>query len=197
MLAASMEEADFIRMLLNAKANPGSVDDAGHDALWFAVKLGTLEGLKLLSAKEANLHRQYRQKETLLILAASRGETGMVGVLIKDNGNIDQTGNTGNTALMMASHLGREKIGAMLLQKGSNPDLRNHNGDSALMLAAREGHQAVIKRLLAGNANPNLRNKKREQAVDLARLNNHTAIVEQLEQTGSGSEWLDMFRLSR
>ena len=90
-----------------------------------------------------------------LILAAEKGETETVRVLLDDGANVDSM-HSGRSALFYASMNGHLETVRLLLEHGAKPN-RGDMGVTPLHVSAERGHTKIVKHLLASGANPGIR----------------------------------------
>ena len=83
--------------------------------------------------------------KTMLILAAQRGNTEIVKLLIAKDADINiQENNYGYTALMMAAYYGYTEIVKLLVvARGANPSLKDRYGSTAFDYAHSINHQEI------------------------------------------------------
>jgi ankyrin repeat protein len=78
------------------------------------------------------------------MLAAQKGETAVVKLLIDQRADVNAQDSAGRTALMLVAEEGigatsgnQADIARLLLSNGANVNVRDNNGDTALMRAKR------------------------------------------------------------
>lgn len=77
--------------------------------------------------------------------AATKGNIGIMRLLLDENAYIDAESSNGTTPLMMAAYYGSPLSVKLLLEEGADPTLRNQAGASALDLAlTAERQQSVM-----------------------------------------------------
>eukprot|EP01094_Clydonella_sp_ATCC50884_P023404 TRINITY_DN55_c0_g1_i1.p1 TRINITY_DN55_c0_g1~~TRINITY_DN55_c0_g1_i1.p1 ORF type:complete len:1380 (+),score=805.61 TRINITY_DN55_c0_g1_i1:131-4270(+) len=97
------------------------------------------------------------RRTTDLHIAAKKGETQRMKIMIDAGVKVDVMDKDGATALHHAAYLNHPKIVKMLLKGGANVDAVDNDGCSALHNAAFGGHTECINLLLAAGANPDLK----------------------------------------
>ena len=86
-----------------------------------------------------------RKGWTPLHYAATKGNIGIMRLLLEENAYIDAESSNGTTPLMMAAYYGSPLSVKLLLEEGADPNLRNQGNASALDLAlAAERHQSAM-----------------------------------------------------
>lgn len=89
--------------------------------------------------------------ETPLMMAAKKGRSGMVRLLLEHKEvtkQVDSRNMDGRTAFSWAAQCGNEMEMSLLLQNNADPDQRDRTGRSPLSWASSEGQCAVVKYLL-------------------------------------------------
>lgn len=121
---------------------------------------------------------------TLLILAAAKGDLTLVDRLISEGADATRANNAGQTPLMAAAAGGDLAVVKALLKiKGTDAIRANDAGQTALMLAAAGGHLDVVKELLKlpkVNANVDVADKQKNTALAHAVMGGHKAVVSEL-----------------
>ena len=161
-MAASNGNRRIIKALLGAGANVCHEDIRGYNAAHFAVTRGrgfeTVE--LLLDAGDANIHHvRPLDGLTLLLDAASGGQTATVLMLLQRGASVNQTCNGGESALFMASDKGCIDVVKVLLDHGANINLCDVYGCTPLLNAVMRVQREVVKVLLERNADVNFANR--------------------------------------
>ena len=98
----------------------------------------------------------YKTGHTPLHMAAERGWTSVVEVLVQSGAHVNVTDKVGGTPLYYAAWRGNITCVELLLKAGADIDAQGFHGDTALHVAAQEGHlqiaQLLISRSKAVNA---------------------------------------------
>ncbi|XCN71444.1 MAG: ankyrin repeat domain-containing protein [Candidatus Electrothrix aestuarii] len=99
------------------------------------------------------------QGEPALILAAQRGHTDLVKLLIENKANINIKNLYSYTPLIAAAENGHHDIIQLLLEAGADINAINVEGNSALIKSTENGDTESVKLLIDHGADPNIRNK--------------------------------------
>ena len=95
-----------------------------------------------------------------LFLAAHRGQTSIVQVLLDQGADVNDGGHhvppSNWSPLCTASKYGHEATVKLLLELGANVHAADHTGWTAIGAASKAGHANVVHRLLQGGANPSV-----------------------------------------
>ena len=89
---------------------------------------------------------------TLLMLAARDGRTGIVKVLLAKGADVNAKNNDGATALLYAIDEGHTGTVRVLLAKGADINARTYNGFTALMIAKENRHKDIVRILKEAGA---------------------------------------------
>ena len=93
-----------------------------------------------------------------MMLAAARGDTDLIGLLLKAGADVNSTNADGQTALMAVARTGNSEAARLLLRRGANVNARETwGGQTALMWAAAQSQPAMIRLLLSKGAHVNER----------------------------------------
>jgi len=92
---------------------------------------------------------------TALHVAAAKGYTNVLSLLLAGRANVDRQDNDGWTPLHAAAHWGQKETAEMLVESWANMDIRNYAGQSCIDVADRK----MVKFLEELRANK--RNKRR------------------------------------
>ena len=123
--------------------------------------------------------------KTLLLAAASNGDTALVKYLLYKGSPINTQKNNGYTALHEAALNGDTKTVALLLSLEANFELSSNSGETPLHLAARAGNVGLVKLLLAKKADTKKRDTNGETPLFAAVTGNHVEVAELLLKHGA------------
>ncbi|MDZ4657091.1 MAG: ankyrin repeat domain-containing protein [Bythopirellula sp.] len=156
--------------------------------LWELVETGDQTGLRQAIAEGADPNRSFPDSdECLLTIAASRGDSAMVRLLLelRADPNFCQTVTPPLTAAVESGSLTSVKE---LLKAGAEINVRDEDGGTPLMIAAACGHVDIVKELLQRGANPKLKDESANTALFLATDKNHIEVCELLMPISTAKE---------
>jgi ankyrin repeat protein len=129
----------------------------GQCALYYAVKHGKEEVVRLLLELKADLHEVCEcdgmKKISALFVAAERGHASIVNLLLNCGADVKHARSDGSCALHAAAEADRPDIVMNLLNAGSLVNQQTNIGHSALYVASQMGHINVVTLLLRYGAN--------------------------------------------
>ena len=106
---------------------------------------------------------------TPLWIAASRGDTKCVEILIKYGADLNIADNSGVTPLFVAVQNGKTRIVDMLIAANADANIsRNEDGVTPLMMAVQNDYIEIVEKLLRSGANTALSNKDAVNALEYA-----------------------------
>lgn len=163
---AELGDPELVQILLNAGAQVDAQSKEGKNTTPLTIAIShtlhsimrtneqncsnTLEIIKLLIAKKANVNAVAETGNTLLQLAVRTGSTAAVQLLLTAGANVHETNNRKETALHTASYRVNKvnqtpEIIRALLVAGANADLQNDIGETPLDLADAETRATTEK----------------------------------------------------
>ena len=120
------------------------------------VTRGDAKAAKSLATQCADVNAAMGDGMSALHWAAERGDTAMVGLLVKAGAKVTSTTRIGaNTPLHVASRNGNAAVVRALLKAGADPNARTSGGATALHLAASSGNADAVSALIAAKAEVN------------------------------------------
>lgn len=146
---------------------------------------GSVETIKLLLKKGADLNAKDNDGWHPLQLAAKRGDVEIVRLLLENGAKVNATNDYGATALESAAYRGYVDIVKLLVENGANVNAKDKYKLTPLMLAAENGNTNAIKLLLKNGADINAEDWMGQNALDDARQKKNEAIVQLLRKAGA------------
>ena len=168
--ALKTNDLNVARQLLVRGFDPNTVDLEGRAALlvaWRFESLGVLDLLLDWHGTKAEVRNEL--DESLLMLAALKGQTSLVQKLISRDADVNKPG---WAPLHYAATGGHPQIIQLLLDQSAYIDAESPNGTTPLMMAARYGNAACVKLLLDEGADVLLKNQLGLTALDFAHAGN-------------------------
>lgn len=173
MIAASWNNHDMVRFLLDKGANIDFPDAQGNTALMHAArqsedpseKYSASAALKLLLDRGAKVEARNQKGETALFLAL--GRYWNVRLLLKYGARVDVRDQTGATPLIRAAET-RSDTMSPLLEAGAEINEQDNQGETALMKVVKANFPDRVQILLGYGADLNVTDKNGENAVQLA-----------------------------
>jgi ankyrin repeat protein len=165
-LACTNGNAEVVRLLLKAGADPNTTLRGGETALMTAARTGKVGPVQLLLDAGARVYARDRKEQTALMWAAAEGHAGVVSALLAAGAEFKSAlPSSGFTPLLFAVREGRIEVVRVLLKAGANvndavdvkkPAPRGpKSGTSALHLAVENGHFELAITLVKAGADPN------------------------------------------
>jgi ankyrin repeat protein len=156
-IACTNGNAALIGRLLDAGADPNTVLPDGETVLMTAARTGTVDAVKVLLARGANVDaREPSKGQTALMWAAAENNATVIKVLAEAGADIRAQSNTGRfTPLMFAVRAGHLEATRALLDAGANVNTTLPDGTSPLVVAVINAHYELAGFLLEKGADPN------------------------------------------
>lgn len=169
---------------LAKRAQLESVDNSGINAISSAIRIASVDSLRILLAAGANPSATALDNAPPLLLAIEMGSAKMVNMLIDAGANPLDVNRYGQTGLMLAASGGEGSDAALIFDKMlslSNIAAVDVNGDSALMFAIGPAAAKRIPQLVMAGLSPSQSNISGETPLDRAREIGSRRIEELLE----------------
>lgn len=119
---------------------------------------------------------QGQNLESVLLDAASSGQTDFVKSLLDSGANIESKNKLGATALIMASIKGHTDVVKLLLDRGAAVNVKTTTGITPLMAAATADDAEAVKLLLEKGADFSAKDEKGRTALNLAEAADATEV---------------------
>ena len=123
----------------------------------------------LLAAQSQNL-------ESVLLEAASGGNTDMVRSFLDNGANIEVKNDAGATPLIFASAKGHSDVVKLLLERGAHVNARTSTGITPLIAGASAGNEAIVQLLLDKGADLSAKDQQGRTALDIAKATGDTKV---------------------
>lgn len=159
------------------------VHDAARDGLLVKVEK-IIEGHPDIDVRDKN-------ERTPLMIAAARGHTEIVRLLLSKNANATAATDGGTTVLMYAA-FGKEPkaaatIAGMLLERGADPNASDRDNQTPLMIFSTAGNTDGITLLLDHGAKINAQDSTGHTALMAAAVNGRVDAVRLLLKNGANT----------
>lgn len=166
------------------KSNVNSADQRGNTPLLDAAAFGSLDAMRLLISKGANVNAANAFGATPLMLAVTEPEK--VRLLVSSGANVNAQSKMGRTPLMLAAaHDGNSGTVKLLLDHGADVKARDGMQSTALVSAASAGDFASLQMLIAKGASVNEKDMSGVTALHNAAMNGNLEAVRFLIARGA------------
>lgn len=126
-----------------------------------------------------------------LLVAADRGHTAVVALLLHRGTIVNVADKRGNTPLLRAAYNGHSAVVTLLLNKGVSVDTANNAGFTPLSQAVKNGHPGVVALLLEHGASVDNVDRIGETPLLEAVRNGHAESVSLLLRHGANADKTD------
>ena len=156
-----------VKMLLEAGASDGIVDESRRTALHVASSAGSTECVKaLLLHSKKMLNELDENDSSALHLASAAGYKEIVRALLEAGAHVDAKDRAGRTSCWLASRHGHDDTVRVLYGVGgADVNLGNTNQIAPVHIAALHLHDRTLRVLIEGNADLNARTSNRQSAL--------------------------------
>ncbi|UNI23919.1 hypothetical protein JDV02_009710 [Purpureocillium takamizusanense] len=185
---------DAVRLLLLEGADPNQLDKAGRSPLFCGCESDSDAIIMLMWEKGASTTRASGDGQTLLHLAAYRGNVDVIRRLIRLDGGAVQLRAPGPGAeglsllspLHIAAREGHNVAVKVLVEEGFQADAHDGDGRTPLSHASEGGHLKTVQVLLAKRRLAGVQSKdaKRRTALSYAAAQGHIDVVAALVSQG-------------
>ncbi len=147
MYAASGNQVEMIRFLLDKGANVEYKSADGYTPLMLAGMRGSMEAAQFLLSVGANVKTKSNGGMSALSFSVAAGKVNTVNLLLDKGSDPNNAPPNGSSELHMAAGLGHVEIAKMLMAKGANPQAKDEYGSTPLDYAVKSGHDDVAQLL--------------------------------------------------
>ena len=174
--AVKRDDPAAVASLLKRGFDANTLDPQGLHALFLAVQEPSPKVADLLVRwPKTKVEFRTAKDESPLMLAALKGQLGLVRKLIERDADVNKPG---WTPLHYAATNGHLEIMELLLEHHAFIDAQSPNGTTPLMMAAHYGTPAAVKLLLQAGADTAMKNQLGMTAVDFAHQANRKESAE-------------------
>lgn len=174
--AIKQDNAGKVSELLVKGFDANTIDPKGQTGLFLAMREPSPKAAHVLvDWPKTDVNQLNPQGESILMLAALKGQLELVQKLVKKGADVNKTG---WTPLHYAASGGHAAIIGLLLENSAYIDAESPNGTTPLMMAAMYGSEASVKLLLQEGADPKLKNQQGLTALDFAQRGKRPDSVE-------------------
>jgi uncharacterized protein len=177
--AVRLDDVKTVQALLERGFDPNTVSPTGVPGLMIAVREPSLKVAQLLASWPKTTTEVHNDKdESVLMLAALKGDLPLVKQLVERNADVNKPG---WTPLHYAASSGQVLVIEFLLEHSAYIDAESPNGSTPLMMAAMYGSPEAVKVLIQAGADLNVQNQLGLTALDFAvrgRRQNAKALIE-------------------
>ena len=145
-----------------------------------------------IERSELDIESKNLSGENALMMAAIKGQTGLVERLLQRKAQVNKPGWT--PLHYAATHDGPEALAItrLLIEHHAFIDATSPNGTTPLMMAAQYGLRDVVSLLLKEGADPSIQNERGLTAADFARLSDRPDLADQIHRANAnpaGGTW--------
>ncbi|GMR48433.1 hypothetical protein PMAYCL1PPCAC_18628 [Pristionchus mayeri] len=186
LVAAFEGHANVVQQLIDAGATVDQPDLMGWSPLMWAVYKNHLDSVRTLIQSGAHVNLIDEEDGlTPLIVAAGRGFTEIVQILIEAEAQVNSLDKFGSTSLIWAARKGHLPVVQQLLNAGAELDVQGMHSSTALMLATKGNYADVVDILLSRDANTNAVDNNGLSALGIAAREGYATICEALINSGA------------
>ena len=179
-IAIRNDNISILGDLLRRGFDPNTANETGQPGLTIAMQEHSLRAAKMLLVQPGlKIDALNPAGESALMMAALKGDTEGVQLLLERGATINQPG---WSPLHYAATGPEPEIVRTLLGRGAEVDAPSPNGTTPLMMAAQYGSEDSVKLLLERGADPGRRNQKNLNAIDFAKLAGRDALAARLQK---------------
>jgi ankyrin repeat protein len=173
------DDDEIVQSLLQRGFDPNTPSPDGLHGLFMAIREPSPKVAAVLIAwPKTNIEARTPKDESPLMLAALKGQAGLVRQLVARGADINKPG---WAPLHYAATAGSVEIIELLLEQSAFIDAESPNGTTPLMMAAMYGSPDAVKLLLDEGADLAMKNQQGLTALDFARRGSRPDSVKLIE----------------
>lgn len=180
-VALRQDNVSQLQDLLRRGFDPNTRDETNLPPLLIALKAEAFQTADFLARQKGmDLDATNAADENALMLAALKGQTGLVKTLLEHGAQVNKPGWAPlHYAATFAGSAGADMV-AWLLEENAYIDAESPNGSTPLMMAARYGDRRAVTVLLEAGADATLRNQQGLSAIQFAQAAGRTDVAESI-----------------
>lgn len=180
--------APLVELLIAKGADVNAVHlEAGSTALEYAVLISRADLVSRLLAAHADLHHKHRSGQSIVHIAAGRGNAPVLELLAAAGADVHATDANANSPLDEAVAHNRLEAVRFLIGKGLSASKRSEvDGRGPLHEACVKGYADLIPVLVSAGADPEAGDHSGQSPLDLALAYKNVSAVKMLLDSGNG-----------
>lgn len=184
-VAAARDDFDLVKYIADRRPDlVNARDDDGSNALFFAVRRGNYQVVKLLLEKKIEMNYTNKSGETPLTIACTVNNPDIVKLLCYKKAFTGIRNAHGQTPLIIAARAGYYDIVKLLLDGGGRLEDRDNAGFTALLSSAHNGDLRIFNLLLSRGAELNAFDYQGNSPLHVAAAAGNQALSEALVNKG-------------
>ena len=189
--AVKQDNSIKVNELLVKGFDVNTVDSKGQNGLYIALREPSPKVVQVLMTwSKINVNNLNAQGESVLMLAAIKGDFELADRLIKKGADVNKTN---WTPLHYAASGGHIQLIGLLLENSAYIDAESPNGTTPLMMAAMYGSEEAVKLLLQEGADVKIKNQQGLTALDFAQRGKRpdavAAIASAIKRKQPAGQW--------
>lgn len=185
-VAAARDDFDLVKYIADRRPDlVNARDDDGSNALFFAVRRGNYQVVKLLIEKKIDMNYTNKSGETPLTIACAVNNPEIVKLLCSKKAFTGIRNAHGQTPLIISARAGSYDIVKLLLDCGGRLEDRDNAGFTALMSSAYNGDLRIFNMLLSRGAELNTFDYQGNSPLHIAAAAGNQALAEALVNKGA------------
>ncbi len=181
----SSPDSSFIRLLLDAGADPNVRDEGGSTSFMYAAQEGNTHAMALMIAHGADPGARTPDGRSALARAADAGYVDAVRMLLELGAAPDEQIPGDGILLHETAFENRLEQARLLLQKGADPNKQDRQKRTPLHSAAYRGNAEMVQLLIEFGADVDARDESKWTPLHVAAAQKQPAAVATLLEAGA------------